>query len=93
MYFYEVILMHKIIYKLYDGEPVDENAKGCASYLTEFKSLSGAKRTLRTMFGVGPESKEALVPKLVDRKVMESYLVPDFDVGISARFYILEEDD
>lgn len=84
--------MYKIIYKLYDGEPVDENAKGCASYLTEFKSLGGAKRALRIVFGVGAESKEAHVSKLADLKVVGSYLVSDFDVGISARFYIVEED-
>lgn len=85
--------MYKIIYKLYDGEPVDKNAKGCASYLTEFKSLGEAKRALRSVFGVGAESKEALVSKLANLKVVESYLVPDFDVGISARFYVVEEDD
>lgn len=85
--------MYKIMYKIYGGEPVDENAKGCASYLTEFKSLGGAKRALRIVFGVGAESKEAIVSKLTNRKVVESYLVPDFDVGISARFYIIEEDD
>lgn len=85
--------MYKIIYKIYGGEPADENAKGCASYLTEFKSLGGAKRTLRSVFGVGAESKEAHVSKLADLKVVASYLVPDFNVGIRARFYIIEEDD
>ena len=85
--------MYKIIYKLYDGEPVDENAKGCASYLTEFKSLGGAKRALSIVFGVGAELEEATVSKLANSKVVSSYLVPDFGVGISARFYIVEEDD
>lgn len=88
--------MYKIIYKLYDGEPVDENAKGCspyATYITEYTSLRGAQRVLRKAFDVGAMWKEAPVSKLGDLNVVRSYYVPGFDKGINARFYIIEEDD
>lgn len=85
--------MYKIMFKLYGGEPIDNNAKGCSAYLTEYTSLRGAQRVLRKAFRVGAEWKEAPVSRLGDLNVVRSYYVPGFDKGISARFYIIEEDD
>lgn len=85
--------MYKIQFTLYSREPVDENAKGCATYPAEYTSLRGAQRVLRKAFGVRAEWKEAPVSKLGGLNVVRSYYVPGFDKGINARFYIIEEDD
>lgn len=88
--------MYKVFFKLYDSnkDATDDNARGCSVYPTTYTSLVCAQRMLRSAFGVYARKHREKIPYGIgDHNVIESYFVKNFDDGISARFYIIEEDD